>query len=447
MLDSKFPPRVSLRRIHLLLVPVLALYAQPPDPPDAAPLPSETINRELPHWIQFSGEDRLRLEGYAYGGFNPGNDEMYLLNRFRWQVILRPARWLRVFAETQDSRVFWKKQHPSAPPYENTWDLRQAYADFGDVEKSPVALRFGRQEMSYGTERIIGVSSWSNTSRSFDAAKLILRHGKVRADLFAASVVVLQNGTVGSVQPGNNTYGIYVTTTDLLPGATIDPFVIWRLQPNITSETGISGHMDEKVWGLRTVGRLHRDFDYGATVMLERGDYSTDHLNALALHFLLGYTFSRAAWRPRIAVEYNYGSGDQDPRDGRHTTFDQLYPTSHDRYGLADQVGLRNMRHTRFQAEWNPARKWSAGARISLFWLASARDALYNNQGNAVARLAGGSGGRWIGPELDGYGSYRLNRYQQIGAGFGHIFPGTFLQRATPGHNYNAPYLFFTTKL
>jgi hypothetical protein len=89
----------------------------------------------------------------------------------------------------------------------------------------------------------------------------------------------------------------------------------------------------------------------------------------------------------------------------------------------------------------------SAGARISLFWLASARDALYNNQGNAVARLADGSGGRWIGPELDGYGSYKLNRYQQIGAGFGHIFPGTFLQRATPGHNYNAPYLFFSTTL
>ena len=33
------------------------------------------------------------------------------------------------------------------------------------------------------------------------------------------------------------------------------------------------------------------------------------------------------------------------PADGRHGTFDVLYPTAHDKYGMADQVGWKNVNH------------------------------------------------------------------------------------------------------
>ena len=53
---------------------------------------------------------------------------------------------------------------------------------------------------------------------------------------------------------------------------------------------------------------------------------------------------------PRLVAEYNYASGDANPTDGRRGTFDQLYPTAHDKYGLADQVGWRNMHDVRVRS-------------------------------------------------------------------------------------------------
>jgi len=43
------------------------------------------------------------------------------------------------------------------------------------------------------------------------------------------------------------------------------------------------------------------------------------------------------AWKPRIFLEYNYASGTANPRQ-LGGTFDQLYPSGHDKFGLADQV-------------------------------------------------------------------------------------------------------------
>ena len=47
----------------------------------------------------------------------------------------------------QDAHVFWKNQHPAAPPNQDTFDLRQGYIEIGDTEKMTFGLRAGRQEL------------------------------------------------------------------------------------------------------------------------------------------------------------------------------------------------------------------------------------------------------------------------------------------------------------
>lgn len=39
-----------------------------------------------------------------------------------------------------------------------------------------------------------------------------------------------------------------------------------------------------------------------------------------------GYTFETCSWTPRLGIGFDYGSGDDDPNDGTHDTFNQLYP-------------------------------------------------------------------------------------------------------------------------
>jgi hypothetical protein len=421
---------------------VLPLSAQSAD---VFQWPSEHINQRLPGWLRFSGEERLRLEGFDAGGFKPDNGDDYVLQRFRFNMKIQPAGWLKVFVQTEDARAFWRNQD-AAPPFADTWDLRLAYAEAGDMEKSPVAVRVGRQEIDLGDERLVGSAPWLNTPRSFDAARLALHYHKLRLDIFASSVVVLQNGQVGSVQPGNNLHGLYGGLINVIRNSTLEPYLLWRLQPGVLSELGGAGHLDMKVSGVRWGGTLPHNFDYRTEVAFETGSVARDRIHAWAGHWTAGFTFPGVAWKPRLMAEYNYATGDGSSRDGRRNTFDQLYPSAHDMYGLADQVGWKNIHHLRSGVESKVTPAWSLASRYGDYWLADAHDALYNTASAVVARSANGSAGRWVGQEVDFVALYQPFKTTQIGAGLAHIFPGTFLKLATPGRGYTAPYVFFISQ-
>jgi hypothetical protein len=74
------------------------------------------------------------------------------------------------------------------------------------------------------------------------------------------------------------------------------------------------------------------------------------------------------------------------------------------------------------------------------FWLANAKDGIYNTSGGSIARDTKGLSGTHVGDEVDGYFWYELNRQVRIGCGVGHLFPGTFLSKATKGAAYTYPY-------
>src|SRR5579862_2364644 len=63
----------------------------PYDLPDFRP--ASKLNTRLPQWVGFEAEERLRFEAYRNGNFRPGNDDAYFLNRFRYQIDLRPTAW------------------------------------------------------------------------------------------------------------------------------------------------------------------------------------------------------------------------------------------------------------------------------------------------------------------------------------------------------------------
>jgi hypothetical protein len=53
-------------------------------------------------------------------------------------------------------------------------------------------------------------------------------------------------------------------------------------------------------------------------------------------------------WKPRVSVEFDHASGDRAQKDGVRQPFETLYP-GHGiyTYGMADQVGWRNIRSAR----------------------------------------------------------------------------------------------------
>lgn len=156
---------------------------------------------------------------------------------------------------------------------------------------------------------------------------------------------------------------------------------------------------------------------------------------------VVGKTLINTRFQPRFSVEYNYASGDHNPKDGTHGTFDQLYPTAHDKYGLADQVGWKNISNARAGVDTKLTKKWGLEERYDAWWLADPHDALYSAASTVIVRNPAGTAGRFVGQEIDSVLAYNFSKYLQVSGGYGHIFPGTFLNHTTPGESYNFPYL------
>ncbi len=435
--------KLTLTYLCALLLAALAVsnLAAQQTPSDATnQLFSDKLDSTLPKWLRFSGEYRARVEGFTGGGFKPNSEDAYLLSRLRINMMVQPESWLKFAFQAQDAHVFWKNQNPAAPPYQDAMDLRLGYVEMGDIEKRTLGFRAGRQELNFGDQRLIGSLNWTNTARSFDALRGTYSHDGYRVDLFAASVVNLVDGQFDKSANGNYLYGVYGGMAKLVPNATVEPYFLWRRSSGLVTELGTPGIENFGTVGLRFVGKLPANWDYGLEMDKQAGSLGTDSIGAWAGHWVLGHTLSTAHLHPRIALEYNYASGDDNPKDGHRGTFDQLYPTGHDKYGMADQVGWKNIRNARASLETKPAKKWAAVARYDAWWLADPHDALYNAASAVVARVSNGTAGRFVGQELDGEVAYDLTRQFQFGGGFGHIFPGTFLNNATPGKAYNYPY-------
>lgn len=404
-------------------------------------LVSEYVNAQLPKWLQIGGELRTRLEGFSGGGFRSDNDDLYLLTRVRLNLGIKPTSWLKFQFQGQDAQVFGKNTNPDGPPFEDTFDLRMAYLEVGDSEKRPIGLRIGRQELVFGEQRLIGHVSWLNTARTFDAVRATFRHKGYRLDAFAASVVNIREGEFNKRADGSNLHGLYGGIEKLVPQAVIEPYVLWRLAPRLRAELGNVGNLDHKTTGFRWAGKLPASLDYSVEMAHQRGSLGTDKIRTWAGHWLVGRSFKGLIYQPRFFAEYNYASGDKNPRDGVIGTFDQLYPTPHDKTGLADQIGWRNIHHFRSGVELKPKPKWIVSSSYHSFWLADRRDGLYGVNSTLIVRVADGSAGRFVGQEMDVQAVWNASKAMQIAGGYAYLFPGTFLKNATPGNSYGFPFI------
>ena len=199
----------------------------PYDFPDFAPM--TYVDEKLPNWIDLQAEERLRYEGYRNNSFKAGADDSYLLNRFRFQVDMCTASWLRVTAQAQDARSFFQNP-PIGPPNTVRWDLKLAYVEIGAPGKHSFSLAWPAA-INYNNT-IIADSEWRNQARSYDAAVLNLNAKREHLGVFAASAVVPQPYGVSPHQEGNNIYGAYGRIDDYLaPHSNIEPFFLWRVQP------------------------------------------------------------------------------------------------------------------------------------------------------------------------------------------------------------------------
>ena len=355
---------------------------------------------------------------------------------------LHTASWLRVTAQVQDARAGFQNP-PIGPPNTVRWDLKLAYAEIGAPEKHWFSLRVGRQLINYNNT-IISNSEWRNQARSYDAAVVNVNAKREHLGIFAASAVVPQAFGVSPHQEGNNIYGAYGRIDDfLVPHSNLEPFFLWRVQPAEVVEAAVgktTGKENEKAGGLRFKAQAHKALDYGGEVIYEGGRVGTQSIDAWAAEGGAAYQFLDVAAKPRIFTQYDYASGNSNPaKNASHSTFDTIYPTAHDRFGITDLFGWQNIEAVRVGATVEPHRRLTFTAQGLDFWAASALDSIYNTSGSSIVTNKTDHG-RHLGAEIDGYSWYELNKHFNLGGGVGYFGGGQFLTNVTTSHSYTYYY-------
>ncbi len=372
-----------------------------------------------------------------------------------------PTDWVRGYVEAQSSSQNGWAGDPN--PGSNTpIGLYQYYAVFGNPKAFPVTLKAGRQELSYGEERLIGGFIWDNIGRVFDAAKLRYEKDKFWIDAFAGSLVLPVNQGSDLVNWDEVFWGIYSQSRGAIP-LTIAEFYFLGDNANNNSPNNLGtvqkGNSPRDIYTLGT--HLKSDpaqlkgWYYDVEMAGQAGQYQypkgtplvvngqkLDHL-AYALHFEGGYQFTNAWAKPKIGAFYNQASGDHDPEDDEHTTFVNLYPTNHKFYGFMDFFSWQNMQQVALTSTWFPVGKLRVTLNYYLDWVLTSEDFFYS-----VAQAPRTTGGysikpqndSFVGQEVDLILNYPITKWFNAEAGFGHFFTGAYVNQslANSGGSHDA---------
>jgi len=202
-----------------------------------------------------------------------------------------------------------------------------------------------------------------------------------------------------------------------------------------------TGKEDEKVIGVRLKEQANSAFDYGGELIYEGGKVGTQNIDAWATQEGAAYQFLNVAAKPRIFAQFDYASGNGNPAQNKaHSTFDTVYPTAHDRFGITDLFGFQNIEAVRAGTTVEPHRRLSFTVQGLDFWAASALDSIYNTSGSSIAYNKTDHG-RHAGAEIDGYSWYELNKHFNLGGGIGYFGGGQFLTNVTTSHSYTTYYV------
>ncbi len=407
-------------------------------------LEKEDKEKKVPKKVEVTGSNRFRYESKQNFDLiydrpevepnQPDNDDNYLINQLKLNLDLRPTKYIQGHITFLDAREFASHQldidaldRTYRNSYQNEADFYEAWVKL-KLGESPVWFQAGRMELTYGEKRLLGNSGWSNTGRSFDTLRLMYEKDDVKLDLFAANVVLIDSNGWDHASHHDNLLGAYATVKNL-PHGLQDVYLIYRDSDAIpleeyTAGTRIDGDEGNIDWNFEGVYQWGTSRDMVSPYFSKSLDLDQE---AWAAHAEVGYTGKCHPLEPRLAFEYNFATGDEDPYDGKNNSFDQLFPTNHAPFGIIDFFGWKNMHDAVVKVSWKQTKKLELFTEWHAFWLDEEdRDAWYNSSQRVFRNANGADVSSFAGHELDLRAVYKFNGKTEFDIGYCRFFAGQY---------------------
>ena len=412
----------------------------------------------LPEWLSVSLEQRTRYETMA-GTFKAGSSSG------DQQIPLQTTLWLeahlssfRLGTEFMDARAL---NSDSGTGVNNTMidtaDFLQGYGAWSDqnVLYSGIGAEVvaGRQTLNFGSRRLVARNVFRNTINSFTGVKLrLLDYGNWQFNGFV-STPVNRLPTSSTALLDNQEVFDRENTNTWFSGGFLE---LNNLGWNINSEVYLY-HLDEG--SSTSVPTRHRryftpgmrffikpakaEIDFQLETIGQFGTVrattapNSKNLNHTAWfqHVDVGYTIDMP-WSPRLAFEYDYASGDQNPNDNKDQRFDTLYGARRFDFGPTGIYGAfsrANINTPGLRLNLAPRSDVQASLSYRAFWLAAAKDCWGGATctGNSlILQDKTGRSGNNLGQQLELVTRYDFNSSLNFETGWTHLFKGSFAKDA-----------------
>lgn len=393
-------------------------------------------------YLSLGGEARERYEYFDNFNWkeNP-KDDGYVLQRYFLHGDFHFGNNVRLFTQFQSSLENGRAGGPRPSIDKNELDLHQGFLDLslGLGGAQTVTLRSGRQELAYGSQRIISVREGPNVRQSFDGFRVMYRSGLVAVDGVATRPAESQRYVFDdATNHDRGLWGVYsVFPLPVAIGGNADLYYLGVYNRHSGYDQGRARETRHSV-GAR-LWRSEKPLDYNFEFLYQCGTFGIGEITAWTAASDTGYTAATLPFTPRFGLKADIASGDKNPNNPDLQTFNPLFPKGayFSENGL---VGPANFINFNPSLELRFPKNVAVTANWDFFWRESTHDGLYNN---AVVLLRSGrnSSARYVGSQPQVQCEWNMQRHLTLVAVYAHFLAGPFLRESGPGEDVD----YFTT--
>ena len=222
-------------------------------------------------------------------------------------------------------------------------DLHQAFFDARTphgATATKLTLRAGRQEMAYGSQRLISVRESPNNRLAFDAVRVLTRSasgGRMRG-LGSRSKLTRAFLTTSELRKPLSGAAIVTGPLPFIPGLNADFYYLGLSRENATFARGTADELRHSL-GTRLFGK-HGALDWNFEFVGQFGSFGNDDILAWTAASDTGWTFADAPAKPRVFLRADIASGDHG--GSNLGTFNPLFPRGA-YFNEASLIGPQNL--------------------------------------------------------------------------------------------------------
>lgn len=383
----------------------------------------EFAGKENEDWIKDQGFNHSFLRRYVvYSDFNIGK-------RFR------------IFTQLNSALENGSKYGP--PPVDEdklaVQNLFAEYRIFKDTSNS-LAVRVGRQEINYGSGRLISVREGTTVRQYFTGAKLMYQSAKFSLDAFIFEADEVNFGIFDN-KPSHqaNLWGTYSNFNSSKSG-NIDLYYLGISRDHAKFEEGVARELRHTL-ALR-YWKSGGGFIYNVEAAYQLGSFGEGKISAWTTAIEVGYLFDKVSMQPSVNLRNDYISGDKKAGDGNLQTFNPLYPKG-GYFGFNPLIGPSNLIDIHPYFTISPSSNLSLQVDVVLNWRYSLSDGIYRPGGefNTAGSL---SAHRFIGTTYLLSADYDFNAFLSVSCGVQYFKVGNFIKDIVPQWDDSS---FFNTQI